>query len=215
MAVKNEVRRIQLRDRIMEAALHLFDHKGYHGVTIDEIVREAETSKGGFYYHFSSKEALLFVIHDVFITYALDKATLAEERYADPVKKLSAIIRGFLNVFHLYKPHITVFYQESNYLRKEDREIIHQKRKAFKQIMMGVLDEGKQQHKFRPEINTDITVMAILGMVNWLYKWYQQDGVCTIEQIGDYYVDLILHSVLTTETLADHVSTAVENKTMG
>src|SRR5699024_11438049 len=113
----------------MEAALHLFDHKGYHGVTIDEIVREAGTSKGGFYYHFSSKEALLFVIHDVFITYALDKATLAGERYADPVKKLSAIIRGLLNVYHLYKPHITVVYQQSNYLRKEDRKIIDQKKK--------------------------------------------------------------------------------------
>src|SRR5699024_6680853 len=136
----NEVSRIQLRDRIKEATLRLFDHKGYHSVTIDEIVREAETSKGGYYYYFSSTEALLFVIHDVFITYVLDKATLAEERYADPVKKLSAIIRGFLNVFHLYKPHITVFYQESNYLRKEDRKIIHQKRKAFKRILVGVLD---------------------------------------------------------------------------
>lgn len=203
---------MQVRDRIIETALLLFDHKGYHGVSIDEIVREADTSKGGFYYHFSSKEELLFVIHDVFITYALDKAELADRNHDDPIEKLTAVIRGFLQVFHLYKPHITVFYQESLYLREEDREIIHQKRKAFKEIIISVIDEGKRQHKFRAEVHTDITVMAILGMVNWLYKWYQQDGACTIEEIGDYYVDLILHSVLTTESLDSQEATLAIEK---
>lgn len=203
---------MQVRDRIIETALLLFDYKGYHGVSIDEIVREADTSKGGFYYHFSSKEELLFVIHDVFITYALDKAELADRNHDDPIEKLTAVIRGFLQVFHLYKPHITVFYQESLYLREEDREIIHQKRKAFKEIIISVIDEGKRQHKFRAEVHTDITVMAILGMVNWLYKWYQQDGSCTIKEIGDYYVDLILHSVLTAKSLANQKATLAVEK---
>lgn len=194
---------MELRDRIVETALLLFDEKGYHGVSVNEIVKEANTSKGGFYYHFSSKEELLFVMHDVFITYALDKVSTAKFRNEDPVQKLTAIIKDHLKVFHLYKSHLTVFYQESKYLRAEDREIIRKKRKLFKQLILDVIQEGKTTGKFREDINVEITSMAILGMVNWLYKWYRKDGVYSIEEIGDYYVDLVLHSVLTKEALEE------------
>ena len=41
--------------------------------------------------------------------------------------------------------------------------------------------------------------MAILGMVNWIYKWYKKSGENTIEEISDVFTDLILHAVLTPE----------------
>ncbi|HWL11575.1 MAG TPA: helix-turn-helix domain-containing protein, partial [Ureibacillus sp.] len=47
-----------LKERIIETALELFQHKGYHGVSVDEIVDIAGTSKGGFYHKFKSKDAL-------------------------------------------------------------------------------------------------------------------------------------------------------------
>jgi len=36
-------------------------------------------------------------------------------------------------------------------------------------------------------------------MVNWIYKWYKKDGEKTIEEIGEIFTDLILHSLLTKE----------------
>ncbi len=194
---------MNLRDRILETALHLFDEKGYHGVSVNEIVKEARTSKGGFYYHFSSKEELLYVMHDVFITYALDKVSAAKVKNDDPIKKLTAIIKDHLKVFHLYKSYLTVFYQESKYLRPDDREKIREKRKMFKQLILDAVEEGKTSGQFREDISVEITSMAILGMVNWLYKWYRKDGHYSIEQIGDYYVDLVLHSVLTKKALEE------------
>lgn len=192
---------MSLRDRIIETALTLFDEKGYHGVSVNEIVQKANTSKGGFYYHFTSKEELLFVIHDVFITHALDKVKEADQAYDNYGEKLEVIIKEILKVFHLYKSHITVFYEESKYLRSEDRQIIKRKRAALKQVLINVIHEGKLKQQFRSEINTEITVMAILGMLNWVYKWYKKDGIYTIEEIGNYYVDLILHSTLTQENI--------------
>src|SRR5699024_6107575 len=103
--IGNEVMIMQLRDQIVETALVLFYKKGYHGVSISEIVKEANTSKGGFYHHFSSKEELLFVIHDIFITYALEKTKAAEQLHENPVEKLKAIVKAHIKVFDLYKPH--------------------------------------------------------------------------------------------------------------
>lgn len=44
--------------RILEAAARLFRESGYDGVGVDAIMSEAGLTAGGFYAHFSSKEAL-------------------------------------------------------------------------------------------------------------------------------------------------------------
>ncbi|GLH62438.1 MULTISPECIES: TetR/AcrR family transcriptional regulator [Parageobacillus] len=188
-----------LRDRIIDTALRLFEKYGYHGVTVDRIVTESNTSKGGFYHNFKSKDELLYHIHDVFITYVLNKAQEAYENYTTSTERLYAIIQSFVKVFHLYKPHITVFYQESTYLKPEYSEKINRKRDEFKEVIFRVIREGIEAGEFRSELSVEITGMSIIGMVNWTYKWYNPDGPMTIEQIANYFADFILHSILTEE----------------
>src|SRR5699024_12045067 len=60
---------------------YLFEEHGFHGVTVNTIVEKVGTSKGGFYHHFKSKDELLYVIHDTFITFALKEAMMANETY--------------------------------------------------------------------------------------------------------------------------------------
>lgn len=159
------------------------------------------TSKGGFYHHFQSKDELLFVIHDTFITYVLEKANRANETYTSPTKKLQAIIKSFVKVFDLYKAHIAVFYQEHIYLNERYELRINKKRDQFKKMIMDAVREGKERGEFRKDLPVEITGMAILGMVNWTYKWYKQSGKKSIDEIGDIYINIILHGLLQEETL--------------
>ncbi|MFG6114985.1 TetR/AcrR family transcriptional regulator [Halobacillus sp. MO56] len=191
----------ELRETILKTSLELFEQKGFHGVTVNQIVAASNTSKGGFYHHFQSKDELLFVIHDTFITYVLKEAKAANEIHRSPIKKIQSIIKAFVKVFDLYKPHISVFYQESNYLKPEYEEQIKRKRDAFKQMVFQVIEEGQETGDFRKELPMEITGMAILGMVNWIYKWYSRDGKYTIDEIADVYVDIILHAVLATNSV--------------
>jgi TetR/AcrR family transcriptional repressor of nem operon len=46
------------RARIVEAARVMFNRHGFEQVSIDEIMKQAGLTRGGFYHHFSSKEAL-------------------------------------------------------------------------------------------------------------------------------------------------------------
>lgn len=46
------------RERIVEAARILFNRHGYDRVTIDQVMSEAQLTRGGFYSHFSCKEDL-------------------------------------------------------------------------------------------------------------------------------------------------------------
>lgn len=191
-----------LRQKIIDSALLMFEKHGFHGVTVNQIVETAGTSKGGFYHHFTTKDELLYIIHDTFITYVLEKAIKANDTYESPTKKLQAIVKEFVKVFDLYKAQISVFYQETIYLKPQYELLIKKKRDQFKQIIIQVVGEGKECGEFRKDLPIEITSMAILGMVNWTYKWYQQSGPKKIDEIGDVFVDLILHGLLQVETMS-------------
>jgi AcrR family transcriptional regulator len=54
------VRSLKTKEHITEVALSLFQKKGFDHVTVDEIVKKSNTSKGAFYGHFSSKYEVFF-----------------------------------------------------------------------------------------------------------------------------------------------------------
>jgi AcrR family transcriptional regulator len=51
------------RDRILDIALELFTAKGYEKTSLREIAEQLGFSKAAIYYHFKSKEDILFALH--------------------------------------------------------------------------------------------------------------------------------------------------------
>ncbi|GAB6042072.1 TetR family transcriptional regulator C-terminal domain-containing protein [Endothiovibrio diazotrophicus] len=49
---------LRTRERILDAASRLFYLNGYNATGLDRIIAEAGVTKGNFYYHFKTKEAL-------------------------------------------------------------------------------------------------------------------------------------------------------------
>lgn len=61
---RRERRRVEVRDRIVESALLLFETQGYEATTVAEIVRRADIAYGTFFNHFPSKLHLLREVAD-------------------------------------------------------------------------------------------------------------------------------------------------------
>jgi TetR/AcrR family transcriptional regulator, transcriptional repressor for nem operon len=54
----NAEHKARTRARIVDAARRLFNRHGFQDVTIERIMAEAGLTRGGFYHHFGSKDAL-------------------------------------------------------------------------------------------------------------------------------------------------------------
>ena len=78
----------ETKKRIIEAAIALFTEKGFHGTSIQEIAAHAGISKGAFYLHFKSKDALQVEIFRYYTSLiqeemenAVDPAQSAKENF--------------------------------------------------------------------------------------------------------------------------------------
>lgn len=73
----------ETRSRILEAAFKLFSNRGYNKASVDDICSEAGISKGAFYHHFESKQALFLALLDSWLQ-TVDKAIEASKDKTAP-----------------------------------------------------------------------------------------------------------------------------------
>ncbi|ALC83925.1 MULTISPECIES: TetR/AcrR family transcriptional regulator [Bacillus] len=69
---------------IIEAGIKLFAKKGFSSTTIQEIAEECGISKGSFYLHFKSKEALLLSTFEYYLNFSMENLNKIRLKHDDP-----------------------------------------------------------------------------------------------------------------------------------
>src|SRR5712692_11274177 len=91
------------RQRILDAAEEVFAEKGYHGAVVDDIVRTADMSKGGFYFHFPNKQGIFLALMEALTPRLISTAERAIAQETDPVAKVDAALRTVLDTFSRHR----------------------------------------------------------------------------------------------------------------
>jgi TetR/AcrR family transcriptional regulator, transcriptional repressor for nem operon len=88
------------RDQILDAAARLIHLRGYHGTSLDDVLRESGVGKGNFYYYFRSKEDLGFAIIDRVVERFLERTLEPAfvDLTADPLDQVRAFLDRLLEV---------------------------------------------------------------------------------------------------------------------
>ena len=110
------------REELMDAALALFIAQGIAATSMDEIVKAAGVSKGGFYHHFASKDALLLALQDRYVGdfLAVLVAASAARPAVDWRGRLDAMLEAAVRHFFAELPvHDVVFHEYAPVERRE------------------------------------------------------------------------------------------------
>lgn len=101
------------QQRILRAAASVIARRGYRDAAVDEIAREAATSKGGVYFHFPGKEAILLALldHTAALLRGKVEAAIAAER--DPVARADAALTVLLQTMARHGTLARVFAVEA------------------------------------------------------------------------------------------------------
>ena len=95
MAVKGQA----TKTKLMDIAERLILNRGFSAMSIDEVIKEAGITKGGFFYHFDSKNSLVYALmqryreKEAFIFSDLFKR--AEELTSDPLQQMLVFVKLF------------------------------------------------------------------------------------------------------------------------
>jgi len=94
----------------------------------------------------------------------------------------------------------SVFFTEENQLPQKEFKKIQREKKKYTEIIESIIEEGISQNLFR-EVDPKLQAFAIIGMCNWVYKWYKPGrDTFTPGQIADHFVGLLQKGYLRSET---------------
>ena len=198
MSIKRERSPVPTDGRASEVyrtAAAIILQKGYDATSVSDIANALGITKAGLYHYIHGKTQLLFDI----MQYGLDEL---EREVAKPAMKIGdaeARLRFMIGTHAriVTRGHgaVTILVDEARALTPaQNRQITRRKRKYF-DFLRATLGELKSGGKLR---DVDITVAAfgLLGVINWVSRWYQPGGELDEKQIAEQFID-IAFNVLT------------------
>lgn len=192
---KKQQRAEEKVELIAKEALRLFKEKGYKKVTVDEIVKNCNTSKGSFYHHYNSKADILnehFTIADKYY----------EKIYSNLPADLSAIdrLKIFLNETYIYlektfgREFLGIIYSTSLesethlYFRNPNRKLFT----LFEKLLVEILEQNPNASNLSLAALKQSLIILAMGVV---YYWCTIQSDTTLNEIASAPIDHFLNGL--------------------
>ncbi len=182
-------------EMIFESAANLFYTKGYHATTVSDIARSAGLVKGSIYHYIRSKDDLLYAIILGSQAQCMKLVDEAISHSTDPVERIQLALNAHIKHMAAHPAHVGTFLSELNTLSGTRREKIGAMMKEYQDSYVRLIREGQAAGKLK---NGDplLMVYGLLGMCNWIYRWYHGKHVPNLELIQQTFLGIVSSGIL-------------------
>jgi AcrR family transcriptional regulator len=182
------------RADIVAKAANLFDEKGYHGATMEDIADAIGLAKPTLYHYFPSKDHILYAIHDDFIELLISRQERRLEVNMPADEMLREVMGDILQLMETHRGHVRVFFEHHRELTGEPYEKIAEKRKRYEQMIRDVIIRGADTSRLRA-VDPELATLALAGMCNWTYQWYRPEGRLASRDIAYVFWDYLINGL--------------------
>ena len=177
---------------IITVAARLFKEKGYRATTLEDIAVAVGMLKGSLYYYIQSKEELLYIVVREPVRQIYNQLEEIVHSHAPTKVKLAQAFVNHMTLFHQHYPHMAVYLHDYHHLMQKLQKDIIETPKHYQRLWATLLQQGIDTGELRHDLDVKVTAYAILGMCNWVYRWYNPEGKRSAEEIAAIFTTLVL-----------------------
>lgn len=176
------------RKAIIREAARVFNRRGSHGTTLDEVAERLGVTKAALYRYVDNKNDLLFACHAEAMEIANEHLERGEREGRSGLEKIQIAMGGYLHTM-ISDLGVPVLLLEENALAGESAEEIVALRDAFEKRLRRLVELGIADGSIVP-VNPKLAVFMLLGAVHWVTKWYSPKGAWSAEEASGALIEL-------------------------
>ena len=176
------------RRAIIREAARVFNRRGSHGTTLDDVAERLGVTKTALYRYVANKNDLLAACHEEAMQIAEENLDEGERLGRTGLDKIRIAMTGYLRTM-IGDLGVPILILEENALSGESFARVKALRDAFEKRLRGLVAEGVADGSILP-VDPKLAVFMLLGAVHWVTKWYSPDGPWTPEDASEALIEL-------------------------
>ncbi len=194
--------------QILKTAAGIFAEKGFDGTSIRDISRATGMSLAGLYYYFRTKEELLCLIQERCMETLLENARKIRTMPKSPREKVALFVHNHLGFFLHNMNEMKVMSREDTALTADYEKRVLELKRHYVKALVDLVEELQQQEG-APKLNVRVAALALFGMMNWVYTWYNPSRDPSlgelIEQVLHIFFFGVLHGKAEDQAAEEHL----------
>ena len=206
-APSREQQRQAKRHAVLSTAAQLFNEKGFHATSLDDIAARLNVTKPTLYYYVKNKDQILIECVRQGLEMTIEGIEASRAAGGKAIDQLMACMQVYA--------HIVTQPFGMCLIRVGDEELPPDSRKELRRLKSGIdqafrrlVAAGVEEGSLQP-CDPKMTAFVIAGALSWIGRWYQSGGEYTPEQIAQQCITTLCEGVLRrTDAPAVAVATA-------
>ena len=182
------------RHAVLQAAAQLFNERGFHATSLDDIAARLNVSKPTLYYYVKNKDEILLQCVRQGLEMTLEGIEASRQAGGNAVDQLRACMQAYANI--VMQPFGMCL------IRVGDEEVPEPSRSELRRMKSEIdlafrrlVAQGVQEESLQP-CDPKMTAFVIAGALSWIGRWYQPGGEYTPEQIAEQCIATLCEGVL-------------------
>jgi AcrR family transcriptional regulator len=170
-------------EAVLQAAVEVFNERGYDGASMEDLSKRLGIAKSGIYHHVSGKEELLRMALDRALDGLWEAAERVRELDAPAIVRLETLVRDAIGVLVERLAYVTLLLRVRGNTDVE-REALD-RRRAFDALVASLVEEAERDGDIRADIDPKLTARLLFGTVNSLVEWYRPTSAVSASALAD------------------------------
>lgn len=160
----------ETRNHILEAATDLFSKSGYDATGVAEICQAAGVSKGAFYHHFSTKQALFISLLNSYLSGIDSGFNLMRQENRDVpqiIAQMAELAGSLFQTAHIHLPIFLEFWTQANHDPQVWEAAIAPYRR-YQSYFARMIQEGRDEGTIKPidpQLASRVLVALAVGLL--------------------------------------------------
>jgi AcrR family transcriptional regulator len=183
------------RQAVLHAAAQLFNERGFHATSLDDIAERLHVTKPTLYYYVRSKDEIL--LECVRAALGMMQAEIAAVRSAGgrALDQLVACMRSYALIVTQEFGRCVIRIGEDPLpepLKRELRGLKADIDGEFRQLLAECVAQGSVA-----PCNPKMAAFMVAGALSWVGRWYRPDGELSPDDIATAGIELLLNGLAT------------------
>ncbi len=193
-AEQKQLERQAKREALMHAAVKMFNQKGFHATSLDEVAHSLKISKPTIYHYLGNKEQILMTCLEAGVAHLLQAAKQVEQQHYDGATR----IRQFL---YLYGLRILddfgrcVILTPDEVLSTQAQSQLHAQKRQVHQAFVNMLQQAMQEGAISQQHHPKLLAVTLTGAMNSAANWYRVDGELSAEEVVNQMVEILMQGL--------------------